>query len=79
MGVPRLEVEWELQLLAYPTATYAAACGNAHILNPLREARDGKHILTGATLGPYPLSHNGNSCVAFLHRVLLKNSYVFES
>ena len=55
MEVPRLGVELELQLPAYPTATATPdpshACHLHHslhqcqTLNPLREARDQTHIL----------------------------------
>ena len=55
MEVPRLGVESELQLLAYPTATAvqdpSRVCDLHHslrqcqILNPLSEARDGTRIL----------------------------------
>ena len=48
MDVPRLGVEWELQLLAYATATRDPSCicdlhhssQQCWILNPLSEARD---------------------------------------
>ena len=55
MEVPRLEVELELQLLAYTTATarqnLSCVCNLRHSswqhqnLNPLSRARDGTHIL----------------------------------
>ena len=53
MEAPRLEVESELQLLAYATATRNPSCiCNLHhssqqhqTLNPLSEARDQIHIL----------------------------------
>ena len=55
MEVPRLQVESELQLLAYATATalrdLSLACNLNHstwqrqILNPLSEARDQTHVL----------------------------------
>ena len=55
MEVPRLGVKLELQLPAYTTATampdLSHDCSPHHssqqhqILNPLREARDGTHIL----------------------------------
>ena len=55
MKVPRLEVESELQLLAYTTATamwdMSCICDLHHspqqcqILNPLIEARDQTHVL----------------------------------
>ena len=57
MEVPRLEVQSELQLLAYATATaiqvLSHICDLHHsswqcrILNPLNKARDRTHILTG--------------------------------
>ena len=59
--VPRLGVEWELQLLAYPTATAtwepSCVCNLHHsseqrqILNPLSKAKDGIRILTDIMLG----------------------------
>ena len=71
MEVPRLEVESELQLLAYTTATATQdpshVCGLHHsswqcrILNPLSEARDGTHILMDTNQVHNPLSYNGNS------------------
>ena len=55
MEVPRLAVESKLQLPAYTTATatwdLSRVCNLHHsswqcwILNPLREARDGSHVL----------------------------------
>ena len=58
MEVPRLRVELELWLLAYPTATttrdLSHICSPHHrswqhrILNPLSEARDWTHVLMGA-------------------------------
>ena len=52
MDVPRLEVEPELQLPAYTTATatWDLSCGRRHswqcwIINPLSEARDQTLIL----------------------------------
>ena len=58
MEVPRLEVEWELQLLAYTTATAmpdpSHVCNLHHsswqrwILNPLIRAIDQTHILMDA-------------------------------
>ena len=54
MQVPRLGVEWELQLLAYTTATAtqdpSRICDLHHdsqqcqILNPISEARDQTHL-----------------------------------
>ena len=70
MEVLRLGVESELQLPAYTTAKatpdWSHICDLPHssrqgqILNPLSEARDQSHILTGTALDN-PLSHNGNS------------------
>ena len=55
MEVPRLGVEWELQLLVYTTATVTQDLSHIYalnhssrqpqILNPLSEARDPTHIL----------------------------------
>ena len=59
MGVPRLGVESELQLLAYATATVTMdlslkcnlCCSlQCQILNPLSEARDGTHIFMDISL-----------------------------
>ena len=55
MEVPRPGVESELQLPAYTTATSESSricdlyC--SQILNPLSEARDQTHILTGPLWG----------------------------
>ena len=59
MEVPRLGVESDLQLLAYTTAIAtpdpSLVCDFHHssqqreILNPLSEARDRTHILTGTS------------------------------
>ena len=58
MEVPRLVVEWELQLQAYSTATatldLSCICGLCWILNPLRKARDGTYILTETMSGSEP-------------------------
>ena len=55
MEVPRLGVEWELQLLAYATATvvWDLRCnlGQLGILNPLSKARDQTCILADTMLG----------------------------
>ena len=58
MDVPRLEVESELQLLAYTRATavpdpshicdLGRKLGQCQIFNPLSEARDRTHILMDA-------------------------------
>ena len=37
------------------------------ILNPLRETRDGTHILMRTSQGLNPLSHNGNSVLSTVH------------
>ena len=73
MEVPRLGVELQLQLLAYPTATAtqdsSCVCDPYHstqqrqIVNPLSKARDQIHILMETGWVPNPLSHNGNSFV----------------
>ena len=79
MEVPRLGVEWEMQLLAYTTtarmliwaisATYTTAHVNARSFNPLREARDGTCMDTSRVLNV--LNHNRNSLFCFLQRILL--------
>ena len=70
MEVPRLGVELELLLLAHAiakaTPDLSHICNLHHsswqhqILNPLRETRDGTHILMKTSQGLNPLSHNGN-------------------
>ena len=69
--VPRLGVKWELQLLAYTTATAMPDPSLVHslhhnlwqrwILNLLSEARGQTHIFMDTGLVLNPLSHNGNS------------------
>ena len=71
MEVPRLEVEWKLQLPAYATAT--ATWDSSHIcdrhhsswqhrtLNPLSGARDQTCVLMDPSLVHNLLSHSGNS------------------
>ena len=76
---PKRGVESELQLPAYTTATATPDLShicNVHcslrqgwILNPLREARDGIHILMDASRVLNPLSHNGNSLAPILKNV----------
>lgn len=71
MEVPRLGVEWGLQLLAYATATATLdpshVCALHHssrqhrILNPLIEAMDRTHVLMDPSWVLKPLSHNGNA------------------
>ena len=71
MDVPRLGVESEMQMLAYPTVTamWDPSCicdlyhgsGQQWILNPPSEARDRTCILMGISQILNPLSHNGNS------------------
>ena len=64
MEVPRLGVKSELQLLAYATATPKTpdlsgvfdlhhSSRQYHILNPLRRARDGTHILMDVSQDGY--------------------------
>ena len=69
--VPRLGVEWELQLLAYTTATTTQGpshiCDLHHssqqrrILNPLNKAGDRTCILMDSSQVLNPLSHSRNS------------------
>ena len=71
MEVPRLEVELELQLLAYTTATAmqdpSCICDLCHslqqcqIFNPLSEARDQTSICMDTSWVLNLLSHNRNS------------------
>ena len=70
--VPRLGVKWELQLLAYATATampdLSRICNPHHsswqqrILNALSEANGGTCILMDTSQVLNPLGHNRNSC-----------------
>ena len=63
MELPRLEVEWELQVLAYATTTamqdLSHTCDLRHssrerwILNPPSEARDRTHILMVTSWASY--------------------------
>ena len=73
MEVSRVGVELELQLEAYVIATEMPdprhvwdlhhRLWQCQILNPLREDRDGIHILIDTSQVPNPLSHNENSHV----------------
>ena len=76
MEVPRLEVQSELEPLAYTRATamqdpsqvcetYTMAYGNAGSLTPQSEARDRTLIFMDASWVCYPLSHDGNSLTTF--------------
>ena len=70
-----MNVQWELQLPAYTTATVTRDLShicNLHcsswqhqILNPRSEARDRTHILTETSQILNQLSHNGNSYIHF--------------
>ena len=73
MEVSRLEVEWELHLLACSTATatqdLSCVCDlhqcsrQCWILNPLSQARDRTCILVDTSWFLNLLSHNGNSSI----------------
>ena len=73
MEVPRLGVELELQLPAYPTVTamqdpsriceLGCSLWQRRIPNPLRKARDLACILMDTSWVLNPLSHNGNSLI----------------
>ena len=71
MEVPRLEVESELQLPVYTTATPGLSClcdlhhssWPRQIFNPLSETRDWTHtLMVPSRIRFHWLSHNGNSC-----------------
>ena len=80
MKFPRLGVKSELHLLAYATATATqdlSHVGDLHysswqcqILNPMSEARDRTHVLMDTSQAHYPLSHNRNSRVCFLSKLV---------
>ena len=69
MEVPKLGVELELQLSAYPTATLDLNCicdlccslWQHWTLNPISKARDQTHILMVTSRILNLLSHNGNT------------------
>ena len=71
MKFPRLEVESELELLAYTRATatgdLSCVCDLHHsswqrqILNPLSKTRDRIHNLMVPSWESFPLRHDGNS------------------
>ena len=69
MEVPRLQVESELQLLAYTTATampdlsciFKLHHSSPQILSPLGKARDQICILVDTSWVSNLMSHNGNS------------------
>ena len=77
MEVPRLEVELELQLLAYATVTamqdlsyiydLCHSSWQCRILNPLNEVRDRTHNLMDTSWVHNPLSHSGNCTWIFLN------------
>ena len=72
MVVPKLEVESELQVLAYATATAMPDMSHVYdlhhssqqhwILNPLNEARDRTHILMDNSQGYYPSEPQWELC-----------------
>ena len=77
MEVPRLGVESDLLLLAYATATamtdlsriFDLCCSllQCQILNPLSKARYQTHLLMDTSRVINPLTHNRNSCLAFIN------------
>ena len=77
MVVPRLEVESELQLLAYTTATamqdQSRICNLHHssqqhrIPNPLSKTRNGMCIPMGTSQVHNPLNHNEKSLPLFCY------------
>ena len=78
MEVPKVGIEWKLQLPTYAAATAmpdsSRVCNlhhsswQHHILNPLSKARDQTHILR-ILVNLLPLSHNENSNNGFLDNV----------
>ena len=84
MEVPRLGVEPKLQQPAYTTATatpnLSCSCDLHHSsgqhwsLNSLSEARDQTCILTDPSWVCNPLSHNGNSFVAYFFYLIVCTS-----
>ena len=69
MEVPRLEVIWELQLLAYTTATARDLRPTPKLMAmppwPVSEPRDRTHILMDASWVLNLLSHRGSSPFSF--------------
>ena len=86
MGVPRPEVQLELQLPAYAKATetldLSCICDlhrnllQCQILNPLSEARDRTRNLMVPRWIHLPLSHNGNSQTCIFLTDFSKESHV---
>ena len=80
MEVPRLGAELELHLPAYTTATatldlshiFDLCCTlqQCRILNLLSEIRDRTHILTDTGWVPNLLSHDRNSLVPIVNKIL---------
>ena len=78
--VPALRVEWELQLGPYHSLSNNRSkphLRQGQILNPLRKARDQTHILMETTLGPTPLSYNGNSSAGLFFKTRSSNLVSF--
>ena len=83
MELPRLGVKWELQLLAYTTATatmdLSSICGLHHssqqcqILSPLSEARNQTQVPMDTSWVPYHWATVGTSVNYFLYDHKLLN------
>ena len=83
MEVPGPEVESELQVQAYTTATAISDLSHTYdlhsilwqcqILNPLNEARDRTHILTETTLGSLSTEPQQELQLAFIEGSSIAN------
>ena len=86
MEVPGLEIESELQLLAYATTTatqdLSLICDLQHtswqhwMLNSLSEARDRTHVLIDTSQVLNPLSHNGNTSASSLETKMVVTVHI---
>ena len=84
--VPRLGVEWELQLQSYTTVTamldLSCVCDLCHylrqcqILNPLSESRDRTRIPMYTIWVLNLLRHNGNSIIILITGMYMKKIHI---